>query len=371
MKRIILIATLFAGITCFGQNQVFKVEEYASAQPLKNSSFYYMLPQTTLQLDVTVTKTKEIQGCYSAYAEKLLGLSNVISGNRTTYKLKEVNIVPLTLPDTTQMYLVELSAKQTKSQFLNQLYQKQGIAVSQVISSNYTITTAKVPDFFKNYANLSYSEMDDAYLETQIINGVVTQVPANKTKVVSKTEAQQAQEAADFIEKIKKDRYELLIGINEVAYTGDAIAYMVEQLNQLEQNYLALFTGFTIVEEETQTLIITPRETNKILAFSIDPETGLSTGISSKHEQNYYLSIDPQVTNAKYAQIADAKYFNSAKTQNEGYRVRKSLPAAVSLVKNEKTVHSFGLYNFYQLGKMEVLPTNWDNFNILDYVILY
>ena len=374
MKRIILIVTLFAGFACFGQTQVFKVEEYTSAQPFKNSSFYYMLPQTTLQLEVTVTKTREIQGCYSAYAEKLLGLSNIITGNKTNYKLKGVDITPLTLSDTTQMYLVELSAKQVKSQFLNQLYKNQGVSISQLPTSDFSVTSAKVPDFFKNYANLSYSEMDDAYLETQIINGVVTQVPANKTKVVSKTEAQQAQEAADFIAKIKKDRYDLLIGINEVPYTEGAISSMIEQLNMLEQNYLALFSGFTIVEEEKHIVMITPREINKTFAFSIDSETGLSPEISLKNEQNYYILLAPQVTNAKHNQIVAAKYLLSPKaqkSQNAGYHIRKPQPALVSLMKNEKNVHSFGLYDFFQIGKIDVFPPNWDDFDILNHVILY
>ena len=374
MKRIILIVTLFAGFACFGQTQVFKVEEYTSAQPFKNSSFYYMLPQTTLQLEVTVTKTREIQGCYSAYAEKLLGLSNIITGNKTNYKLKGVDITPLTLPDTTQMYLVELSAKQVKSQFLNQLYKNQGVSISQLPTSDFSVTSAKVPDFFKNYANLSYSEMDDAYLETQIINGVVTQVPANKTKVVSKTEAQQAQEAADFIAKIKKDRYDLLIGINEVPYTEGAISAMIEQLNMLEQNYLALFSGFTIVEEEKHIVMITPREINKTHAFSIDSEIGFSKEISLKEEQNYCILLTPQVTNAKHNQIVAAKYLLSPKaqkSQNAGYHIRKPQPALVSLVKNEKNVHSFGLYDFFQIGKIDVFPPNWDDFDILNHVILY
>ena len=373
MKRIVLIFVSICIVSlCYAQNQVVPINETYHQTFMGDNTFYYMLPQTAFQVNVTITKTKEMKGYYGEYAEKLLGLTNIIANNKTSYKLKNISVSPIILPDSNQIYAVELSADQKKNQFLSKLYQTPAnLIIDPVIYPNYTVASSSIPDFFRNYADLAYTETDDSFVETRIIDGVVTQVPINKTKMVSKTMAQQAQEAADFIAKIRKDRYDILSGIHEIPYSGDAFAYMVEQLNQLEQNYLSLFTGFTIEEEEAYTLIVTPEGDENISLFSIDSENGLSRSLSIRGEQNYYLSVDPQIGNSKYIQFEYAKNRNNKKGQNKGYRFRKPVPAFVSLIKNDKSIYSFGFFNMYQLGKIEILPAGLDDFNISEYAIIY
>ncbi|MDR2979698.1 MAG: DUF4831 family protein [Bacteroidales bacterium] len=336
-----------------------------------NDGFYYMLPQTAFLVTVKVTKTKEFQGYYSDYAEKLLDLNNIITQNKISYKLSEVNIESVTLPDSSQFYAVELSSTQKKNGFLDNLHKGYATPNHHLYNPTYHIQTLPIPDFFRNYADLAYTETDDSFVETKIINGVVTQVPVTQTKLVSRSAAQKAQEAADFIMKIRKDRYDLLAGINEVAYSGDAIRYMIEQLNQTEQNHLQLFTGFTVVDEETYTFLYTPNGETISLLFSIDPENGFGRSTVIKNGQNYYIETRTLTDNNKYDFFETSKYSGSKLVPHAGYRIRKPLPATLTLKKDNQPVNMFGTYYIYQFGRIEILPLKSDNFNILDYGFLY
>ncbi|MDL2308582.1 DUF4831 family protein [Bacteroidales bacterium OttesenSCG-928-B11] len=374
MKKILPLLILIFSIvaTATAQQKVVPVAfpvEYSAAT--SSDVFYYMLPQTAFLVTVKIQKTKEFQGYYADYAEKLLGLNNIITQNKITYKLKGVTIDPVNIPDTSQFYSVELSATQKKKGLLDQLYAGNSTADHNVFNPTYEITTASIPDFFRNYADLAYSEMDDSFVETKIINGVVTQVPVNQTKLVSKSAGQKAQEAADFIIKVRKDRYDLLTGINEVAYSGDAIQYMIEQLNQAEQNYIQLFTGFTVTNEETYTFLFIPDGSEASFLFSIDPETGLKRNAPGKNGQNYYLETKPLIDNLKHSYFETAKYTVTKLKPHDGYRIRKALPAMVTLKKDNQPVNIFGTYYIYQLGRIDILPLKSDNFNILEYGILY
>lgn len=373
MKRLFLISTvLLLHSLAFGQKQV--VPLGGSYHNIPGShSFYYMLPRTAFKVEVTLVETKNMKGYYGDYARKLLGLSNIIDNNKTTYQLKAVNISPVVIPDTNLVYAVELSKNQEKKNFLEQVYNSQSMDIGNLdnVTVPYTKSVIPIPDFYRNYADLAYIEKDDSFVETKIINGVVTQVPVSKTKMVSKTTEQQAQEAADLILKIRQDRYDLLTGIHEVAYTEGAIEFMVQQLNLYENNYLGLFTGFSIEQEITLSFVVVPEIEGNLPLFSFDSEKGIGEANSVNNEYNFYLKMDQMVTHKKWIQMENAKKYQSRYTANEGYRIRNAVPVKLSLIQNQDVVHYFGEYPVYQFGKIETLPVGQDNFNIARYGIIY
>lgn len=365
MKRLILIMT-FLSVTVWGfaQKQVIPVSQKNSV-PLGQHTFHYVLPMTAFEITVTVTKSKDMAGYYSDYAERLLGLTNIITANKTTYKIKEISICAITLPDQNHQYIAELSSTQIKQGFLSKMTSDL-ISFDTPTTSPYLVSSLPIPDFYKNFADLAYIEMDDSFLETKIIDGVVTQVPVNKTKNISKTTEQQAKEAADLILKIRSARYDLLTGVQEVPYSKEAIEYMVEQLNQYEKNYLGLFTGFSVTEEAQYTFVVTPKTDGLTPAFSFDAENGIGEASSVKNEKNYYLKISPlaNITTT----IKEETDEMGKKKPVEGYRFRKPMPAKVSLCENEKEVHLFGQFTLYQLGELITLPAGNDQFEIGKFV---
>ena len=332
--------------------------------------FVYALPQTAFQIDVVVVQNREMKGIYSDYAEKLLGLSNIITQNRTSYTLKSVTVTPVTLPDEDFLYAVELSSAQKKNHFQNKLYENQANAAQFVASEPQEFTMQPIPDFFRYYSDLAYIEQENSYVETQIVDGVVRQVPASRVQKVTKTSEQKAQQAADMVDKIRKDRYSLLAGEQEVAYQSEALGRMIDELNALEKNYIGLFSGFTVQDELHYQVVVLPGQTNITPAFSFTTSAGFSESAASPAD-TYYLAMSPQYSTQPVADFNNVRKQDKKFVEPNGYRIRRPVPADVTLNHGHEVVYSVGVCPVYQFGKIEALPVGNDGFDIAKFVVIY
>ena len=356
MKRLILFSLMLtlAILTnnAFSQKQVYPLP-LDSTLKLSANVFYYQMPTTAIKVNVTVTKVREIKGYYADQAEKLLGLTNIISDNRTFYKLKDVSIETVRVPDNKSVFAVEPSSQQVKEQAYAKALLKSQNTQNEVFEENYSTQIKEIPDFFQNYANVNYMETEDAFVETKIINGVVTQVPANRTRLVNKSAEQKVQEAADRITQIRKDRNSLIAGEQEVAYTKEALELMITQLNQAENDYLDLFRGIMLEDEIHYTLLVIPEKNNAILPlFKLDQNTGFSATTSAS-EANYSLKFTAFNKTPKMNQ-------QEGKNSNKGFRIRHPQAVYIDLLHNNESAQRFGIYQLLQWGDVQILPANLD-----------
>lgn len=378
MKRILsIIAIVSFCAVCFAQTNVLRLP-LDSGKTIKGSTFCYMLPTTSLKVTVNVTKVREIKGYYADYAESLLGLKNVISENRTFYKIKDINIEPVVTPDATESYLVQLSGKQLKDNYLTKLSAKPFDPNFKNEAQCFTTYSAPIPDFFKNYSDPTFTEMEDSFVETKIIDGVVTQVPSNRTKLVSKSNNQKAQEAADLIGKSRKSQYSLVAGEQETAYSAEALNNMLAELKQWENNYLSLFTGLILEDELTYTFYVDPTTENgsfdNLPIFSFDANKGLS--INEDHtlsdgNNSYTLFFEPvYTTNNIDEAMANAKQVQKSAKRN-GYFYRKPMPVKITLKNDADVDYNFGIFNMYQFGRIQTLAPNQDTLDVTDFGFVY
>ena len=366
MKRLFLtiIITSLAMTGLFAQKKVTPLP-VDSTFAFGKEYVVYALPLTAFKVEVTVTRSHEFAGVYSDYAGKLLGLTHVISSDNISYSLKNVEIQAIAVPDTACLYAVQLSAAQMKKGLpLQRKLARTEMGMNQEAVS-YEEQPLLIPAFFRYYSDLAYKEQADHYTETQIVDGVVRQVPAQKIQMVAKTNAQQAQDAADMIGKIRDDRYELMIGGQEVAYPPATFDAMVNHLNEMEKNYLALFTGFVVDEELHYTVVVVPDSSTTLLPlFSVSSSTGFNTRLSAKPAENFYLRLEPE------SEVAAAEQFevkwNCAKGHkpNTGYRIRIPKSATINLMQGSALLQPMGIHQVYQFGQVEVLPLNQNDIDI-------
>ncbi len=329
---------------------------------IKGYHLCYALKTTAIKVTVSATKVREIKGYYSDHAQSLLGLTHVIDENRTSYRLDKVDIAPIDIPDMDKRYMVILSGKQNKENLLAPSSKEQNANTGLLNLTSYTTQTAPIPDFFKNYADLSYTQTEDAFVETKIIDGVVTQVPANKTKVVSKTNSQKAQEAADAISKSRKDQYNLVAGEQETPYSAEAIRIMLAELKQWENNYLSLFTGITLEDEITYTFYAIP-EGERTTLFTFNPVSGLSVEQADSASDTYILSLSPLYDFPSFCN----ENVSAQNPKTNGYRYRTAKAYKAALEHQGSNIHDFGILNMYQFGTIKVLPTGQDKLDIQDF----
>jgi hypothetical protein len=334
---------------------------------ITNPSFFYILPRTAFKVDVIITKTTQMKGLFAEYAGKMLGITNYCKENSTSFKLKGIALTPFTVPDESLQFITELSSEQMKKNFLLTLYTNNANAGCQTSSKFEQNNTDLLPDFFKNYADVMTQQTSVTYTETKIIDGEVVQVPVTQTNITTKTIKQQAQEAVDFIEKIRKDRYSVITLEQETTLSKEAFEYLVNQLNELENKYLELFTGISISEDIYETFVIYPdKETTLLPVCSVTPSVGFSKSICKTNDYNFYLKCIPQLSGdlqVNYKEYAKGK-------KNTGYRIRKAIAVVVSLVHGEKE-SMLGIFSVYQFGLLETLPLGFDTFEIGQWGYIY
>lgn len=379
-KLLISLSLVCVCVLNFAQTNVYRLP-LDSGQTVKGSTFCYMLPTTSLKVTVTATKVREIKGYYADYAESLLGLKNVITENRTYYKIKGINLEPVVRPDARECYLVMLSSKQVKNNYLTTLSSQPFDKNYKDEASCFTTSTTPIPSFFKNYSDPTYTEMEDSFVETKIIDGVVTQVPSNRTKLVSKSNNQKAQEAADAIGKSRKDQYNLVAGEQETAYSAEALDKMLTELKQWEENYLNLFTGLVLEDEISYVFYVDGNSPfgddfeSNLPIFSFDSKTGLEINEDysncDKSDNSYTLSFAPVYKTIEIdTALANARQGQKSAKSN-GYFYRKPMPVKIKMMYNNNEVYDFGIINMYQFGRIQSLSPNQDTLNISDFGIVY
>ena len=345
MKKIsILLIICVLSLSAFAQVQVYPLKEFPEKGVKYVGKVQYALPTTTLKVTVSVSKVQDIRGYFADYAESLLGLTNIIQQNRTYYKLNSVDIEPITAPDDSKVFVAY-----TSNYDLAKLWQEESITATDVLAATplttYTTHTATLPDFFKNYADISYTQQSETFVDTKIIDGVVTQVPASHTKTVSKSFESKAREAADAIVKSRKDQYNLAAGEQETPYSGEAMQAMLSELKKWENNYMSLFTGVSISDTMVYVFYITPEDLTPATAFYFNATKGFNQ--SEGAAADAYSLIFNRIYKDNITKIIEFNY------PEYSYITRDKKPVQVSLTHANDKIHDFGVINMHQAGSLQ------------------
>lgn len=272
MNRIILTVFLItSAVFGYGQINVFHIDNNTE-NPGKEGLFY-ALPRTTIKIEVSIDKIENYKGPYSDYALKYLGLKNVVTANAVEYKITDMKVLTSPQPDPDQYYFVELGDKISKKDKENLLaFTESGLVIGTVpgevdtivreirVNENQGSITEKdvFPDIFRYSADVSFFEKIDTIVKKLNIDTMTVERSYLKRTVIEKSPEQKAKEAADFLSKIKDNRFNLISGFQEVNYNRETLEYMDTQLKLLEKEYMKLFTGISTHKATTFTFFYTP-----------------------------------------------------------------------------------------------------------------
>jgi hypothetical protein len=264
MKKIIIMVFMLHFVlvcTVSGQINVLHIDNNAS--PLTKEGIFYSLPRTVVKVDVKIDRIENYKGPYSDYALRFLGLKNVIAANSIDYKISEITITTYPEPDPDQYYYIELGDKMSKGDKEGMLsLSDAGLILGTIPGETETLpgavmtkhageTTADADkdafgELFKYSADVSVFEKVDTIIRKINIDTMTVERQYLKKTMVEKSPEQKAREAADFISKIKDNRFTLVSGQQEVSYNKETLEYMDMQLKTLEKDYLKLFTGISL-----------------------------------------------------------------------------------------------------------------------------
>ncbi|MDR3327126.1 MAG: DUF4831 family protein [Prevotellaceae bacterium] len=211
----------------------------------------YFLPKTQLQIAVYWEKTICKPAPFANYAKRLLALENVITQEKTEYKITEVEIYYAMIKDSTKYYAVEINPKSVAC--------KIGYSESGIIKSvNYLDTEAKNTPLLVRATTPNFDERDTITFDYSCLSQDAIQATS-----IAKT----AELAAKQIFEIRENRMDLLSGNSEAKFEGETLELVINRLDKAEESLLNLFTGKTATIHLSKTFEYMPKinETEEIL----------------------------------------------------------------------------------------------------------
>lgn len=242
MKRLIIIilaATLVLPV--FGQRK--SKDEEIVVIPTFVEGITYSLPRTGIRIYVKAVKETFESGPYASYAEQLLGISVSKTRNEVKWLIEDVKIETFSEPDPDQVYKAMGDASfllsLTPEGCLSGINSTKISTVTNPVKTNSFVSSPEYDDGF------SFDSFNDTPM---YIQGDST----NNFRPIRVSVEQKAAEAAARILESRMNQYDIAAGmLDEFHPDGGAYKVSLEELKNIENNYLSLFSGRTTYRHET------------------------------------------------------------------------------------------------------------------------
>lgn len=324
--------------------------------------FYYCLPRTVITIEVVVEKTEKTKGPFSDYAQRMLGLTNVVQANSVSYSIKDIVINSFTEPDPASYYFVRLPTKPSGA--VNVLFNSDGSLRGYKFRGKGGAVPKKhgfmpiSPVYDEGFDPLKVpgmTEKVDTIIRRIAIDTITFESITFPKTYIEKSHEQRAREAADFILKLEDDYVKLITGFQEVNYPGESMKFMGENIRKLQREYLLLFKGRVSSSVTIHRFSYVPSselENTLIPLFRFSPHIGIIDRNSPAGEI-VYMKFNAQNRLETVNEFEQKRF--SAKPRNKGFYYRVPVKSTISLTQNDKLLSEKELL-VSQLGIISFLP---------------
>ncbi len=329
---------------------------------LTDGNLVYGLPMTVFDIVVEVEKKIEKPGPYSRFAGDLLGIKDFINQEKETWSITGIKVNSSEELDPSEFYLIESNTLfQTNVLALKReglildlnpdIYEKSGESRSGKVSMN------DQRGFMDLGADEYYVTQSDTAFRLVNIDTAFIRIPYLVEKKKQLTIDQLAEKAAKSLLELRDGKHLILTGEANV-FLQDKSA--IDEMNRLENEYLALFAGKTWTEVKTFTYTLIPQKDisgKPVTLFRFSEQTGISpTGSKTATVVNIELAPahktkDLTITTRPQTETVPAQKFD---------KLYYRMPVVVTI--NIKAGTEI-LYNsrklVYQFGDVIQLPANF------------
>jgi hypothetical protein len=253
---ILILLSVAASMEAMAQVRVSKVTSPEMLTGKKG--IVYTLPGTVIHVDLWVTKTQQFAGPLAEFAGDYLGIDDVITKNAVSYAIEDAALWTATEPDAGQVYLIEKEEKSQGEIWISfgkstpvltlETFDKT-VSPKGFTNWNENLFIAPEPgQLFRKYTESQNREVIDTVIRKVSIDTLVLEEKIFKRSMVEFSDLEKAQEAAGKIKQIEQDKYNLLVGYQETAYSREALEFMYDRLEEQRLEYLKLFTGVCVTE---------------------------------------------------------------------------------------------------------------------------
>lgn len=232
---------------------------YAQVVEQGEPAIVYYSPKTTVSVDLVYTVTKEEPGIYAQYAETMIGASDAVMANKTTYALKDAHIATVTSADLSKAHKV---VPESGVPLLLSLNEKGLLTGYNVPAKETQPAPKKAPENAKNEPKPRMPREKVAPLPEEVLTAATPLAQAN---IVAKQ-----------IFHIRETRMYLLNGeVEHAPADGKSMELVLAELDKQERALTELFIGKRTKKTEHKFVKFAPEDKKCILYFS--EENGFTT----------------------------------------------------------------------------------------------
>ena len=340
MKKLLLILFVIVSLNLDAQY----VTNYAkNVKQTEVDGVFYYLPRNIVRVDFVVEKNQSYKGKYSSFAKEMLNTDTYIKENKTTYRITKVNVSTLTEADPNMVFHIATDDKAKELPKYELAFNNEGIIKSfgyQSIENDTSNTNQDMetvldynqPTEFR-YIPLEEDDTDDEEVKTKLTDKEV---------------------ALTIVEEIKKVRvayFDLITGYQEVNY-GKTINYMLDELKNLENEYLSMFVGKTTTETLTKTFYVIPEEGKTSIVLSKFSDT---EGFNAKTGESVKINFTDNSSTSAINELTIDEIENT--TYNNKLFYRNPANVSMQVLCGDDVVLENRL-KISQLGNMILVPIN-------------
>jgi hypothetical protein len=253
------IAGIMASCAPSGKISVTNINDAGFSQP---TASVYSLPQTVIDITVYAEEIEIIPGPYHPYADKYLDIPEATDKPEHIWNITRVEVKHHVETDPDFIFSIQgtydtglypdIAALMRDGLILNP-----GKPADQVFYNTFPSDRKEVY-FTDNSIKRNFEAEKDVEVSLVMPDTNYLKRPAGRNALKEKTLEQKAEEAANFLIKLKKRRFKLVSGQYDYMPQGTAMADALQELARLEEEYLALFIGKRIVKSHERTFHYTP-----------------------------------------------------------------------------------------------------------------
>jgi hypothetical protein len=347
--------------SCKSKQLPINIINLEKAQGLRNYSNLYSLPKTVIKINVNVVRDSYVKGPYSQYAQSYLDLSDVVTENKSKWRISAVEFETYPIADTNNIYLIETNLPQQPLRFnIN----KDGFIESiNAGFKNNNDLSEQIEKEWSNIKNITQSENIEL-LGNKTVS--FDDVPLPKDIVAKKTISEQASIMANKILVLRDDRAALLVGdgYTQALPAGETMKTMIQEIDKTLERYESLFKGKVVEETFSYKFDFVPEEPRKrtqSILFRFSEQNGIVdnsdiSGMPVIVEIESYENLK-QLEQFKKRQF----YLENAANKNEiekGLYYRIPEMAVVRLIKNDRILQEDKI-QVAQFGSIQSLPLKY------------
>jgi hypothetical protein len=310
-----------------------------NAVKANNYGVTYSLPQTSLVVTAEVTQVTCKAGPYYQYAEKYLGVKDIVTADKVYYELGEVSVEDVGIPDPELTFLIEFRPA-TVAPFV--CLTEDGLLCSINTDYDPEPTNADKPKTPLK-AEPAGAPAESVFSEELLMAGSI---------------ARQAEVAAKQIYRIRESRLNILTGeADNLPPDGEAMKITIAELEAQEKALTNLFVGVRTQATERYTVSIVPRdEFDREILFRFSSRFGVV--------ESDDLSGDPVIMNLVATELPpqpDPRELEKKLKGDKGIVYTLSGKAAVEIRLNGKSLYRNEI-RLAQFGAQECLaPTLFED----------